>query len=64
MQDFRPLNDAEKAAVRKAKGERHYVHNYWRCTVAGCLTYQRYGSRSDGGRLPEEFKEKAAAAPE
>ena len=60
MQDFRPLNAAEKAAVRAEKGERHYVHDYWRCTVAGCLWYQRYDKRSDGGFLPETFREEPA----
>ncbi|MFI6464250.1 hypothetical protein [Streptomyces sp. NPDC050528] len=58
-QDFRPVRGAEKAAIRAEKGARHYVHDYWRCTAAGCLWYQRWYSRGDGGLLPEEFREEA-----
>ncbi|WP_327428738.1 MULTISPECIES: hypothetical protein [unclassified Streptomyces] len=56
MQDFRLLNDAEKAAVRKDKGI-PFVHDYWRCTASGCLWYHRWYKKSDGGTLPEEFRE-------
>ncbi|AVH58734.1 MULTISPECIES: hypothetical protein [Streptomyces] len=55
MQDFRPLTDAEKVAVQTIK-KIVYVHDYWRCAVAGCLWFQRYDKRSDGGFLPEEFR--------
>ncbi|WP_405872722.1 MULTISPECIES: hypothetical protein [unclassified Streptomyces] len=62
-QDFRQLNDAEKGAVREEKGDRHYVHDLWRCTADRCLTYFRYGNMSDRGLLPEKFR-KEPAAPE
>lgn len=55
MQDFRPLNDAERAVVRHLK-KIAYVHDYWRCGVAGCLRFQRYDKLSDGGLFPEEFR--------
>ncbi|MFE5815579.1 hypothetical protein [Streptomyces sp. NPDC056479] len=63
MQDFRPLNGAEKAAVRADKGVR-YVDWYWRCTAKGCLTYYRHLNMSDRGLLPEKFREEEAAAQE
>ena len=66
-QDVRKLNDAERAAVREEKGPRHYVHDLWRCTAKGCLWYQPYFRKGDGGVLPEKFREKKdeeAAAPE
>lgn len=56
MQDFRPLNDEERAAVREQK-KINYVHDYWRCTAAGCLSFQRYDKKSDNGLLPEKFRE-------
>ncbi|KOU67321.1 hypothetical protein ADK57_17310 [Streptomyces sp. MMG1533] len=60
-QDFRKLDDAEKAAVRKEKGPRHYVHDLWRCTAVGCLWYQPWHHTRGGDRLPEEFRKEAAA---
>lgn len=59
-QDFRKLDDAEKAAVRE-EDKRHYVHDLWRCTAVGCLTYFRYGNMSDRGLLPEKFRTEPAA---
>jgi len=65
MQDFRPLNDEEKAAVRKDKGDDRYrVDNLWRCTAKGCLTYYRHLNKYDRGLLPERFREEKAAEPE
>lgn len=61
-QDFQKLDDEEKAAVLK-EGDRHYMHDLWRCTAAGCLTYFRYGNMSDRGLLPEKFR-KEPASPE
>ncbi|MFJ5266134.1 hypothetical protein ACIQAC_37310 [Streptomyces sp. NPDC088387] len=60
-QDFRKLDDAEQAAVRKEKGERHYVHDLWRCTAEGCRWYQPYLHTAGGGLLPERFGKQAAA---
>ncbi|MGW2519210.1 hypothetical protein ACWC09_19780 [Streptomyces sp. NPDC001617] len=63
MQEFRKLHDDEKAAVREAKGARHFVDDLWRCTAAGCRTYFRAGHLHDRGLLPEKFgneKEEAA----
>jgi hypothetical protein len=63
MQDFRPVNDEEKAAIREERGDpRHYVDWYWRCTAKGCLSYYRHLKKSDGGLLPEKFREEEAAA--
>lgn len=59
MHDFRLLNHAEKAAVR-ATTEITYVHDLWRCTVPGCVRFQRWDKKSEGGLLPEEFREKTA----
>ncbi|MEV0633612.1 hypothetical protein AB0I77_01255 [Streptomyces sp. NPDC050619] len=62
-QEFQKLNDAEKAAVRAVKGDRHYVHDLWRCTADGCLWYQPWHHTRGGDLLPERFR-KEAAAPE
>ncbi|WSQ09247.1 hypothetical protein OG604_16520 [Streptomyces sp. NBC_01231] len=62
MQEFRLLNDEEKAAIRAEKGDGHHVDNLWRCTAKGCLTYYRHLKKSDRGRLPDRFGEEAAAA--
>ena len=63
MQDFRKLNEEERAAVRAEKKDpRHYVDNLWRCTAQGCLWYQPYLHTNGGGLLPERFKEEAATA--
>ncbi|MFI6852900.1 hypothetical protein [Streptomyces sp. NPDC050416] len=63
MQDFRKLNEEERAAVREEKKDpRHYVDNLWRCTVKGCLWYQPYLHTDGGGLLPERFREEAAPA--
>jgi hypothetical protein len=59
-QEFRRLDEAEKAAVRADRGERHFVDHYWRCTAPGCRWYQRWSSRADGGLLPEELRMRAA----
>ncbi|MDG9721432.1 MULTISPECIES: hypothetical protein [unclassified Streptomyces] len=59
MQDFRPLDDAERSAV-KEQLKIPYVHDYWRCDVAGCLRFQRWDKRRDGGLLPERFRRQAA----
>ncbi|MDT7842310.1 hypothetical protein [Streptomyces justiciae] len=59
-QDFRKLNDDEKAWVR-AEGSRSYVDNLWRCTAVGCLTYFRIGRINDRGLLPEKFKKEPPA---
>ncbi|GHG93249.1 hypothetical protein [Streptomyces lanatus] len=64
MQEFRKLDDDEKAAVRAKRGESHYVDDLWRCTAAGCLTYFRAGRLSDRDRLPESFVKEEAAAGE
>ena len=63
-QDFRRLDDAEKAAVREEKGDRHYVHDLWRCTADRCLTYYPHLRKRDRGLLPEKFREEEAAAAE
>ncbi|MGW1722921.1 hypothetical protein ACWCQK_08345 [Streptomyces sp. NPDC002306] len=55
MQDFRPLTDEEKDAVRSVV-EVSYVHDYWRCTAVGCLRFQRWYAKRDGASLPEEFR--------
>ncbi|MFI6486400.1 hypothetical protein [Streptomyces sp. NPDC050564] len=62
-QDFRKLNDAEKAAVRAEKGERHFVNNLWRCTAKGCLWYQPYLHTRGGDRLPEKFRDDPTTEP-
>ncbi|MDN0196854.1 hypothetical protein [Streptomyces sp. S.PNR 29] len=58
---FRKLNAEEKAAVRAAKGDRHYVDDLWRCSAEGCLWYQPYFHTRGGDVLPERFREEAAA---
>ncbi|MFI6564567.1 hypothetical protein [Streptomyces sp. NPDC050534] len=60
-QKFRPLDNAEKAAVREKKGPRFYVGNLWRCTAERCLWYQPYLNRGKGGLLPESFRKEAAS---
>jgi hypothetical protein len=62
MQEFRPLNDEEKAAVRAERGDRHQVDNLWRCTAKGCVSYYRHLNKSDRGLLPERFRKEAAAS--
>ncbi|MFD7706709.1 hypothetical protein ACFV6E_30860 [Streptomyces sp. NPDC059785] len=55
MQDFRRVRwDAEKAAIREITGKRN-VEDYWRCTRKGCLRFQRWTDKHDGGTLPVEF---------
>ncbi|WP_329339184.1 hypothetical protein OG866_28980 [Streptomyces sp. NBC_00663] len=60
MQDFEKLDQDEKAWAR-AEGGRTYVHDLWRCTAAGCLTYFRIGRINDHGLLPEKFRKEPAA---
>ncbi|MGW3092313.1 hypothetical protein ACWDCC_02595 [Streptomyces sp. NPDC001102] len=55
MQEFRKLDAGEKAAVREARGPRHFVDDLWRCTATGCRTYFRAGHLHDRGLLPEKF---------
>jgi hypothetical protein len=64
MQDFRRMVAAEKAAVREKEGPRYFVGDLWRCDVKGCVRYQPYFSKRNGGDLPEKFREEKAAAPE
>ena len=64
MQDFRLVNDEEKAAIRADKGDRYQVDNLWRCMAKGCLTYYRHLNKYDRGSLPARFGEEEAAAKE
>lgn len=64
MQEFRKLDDKERAAVRAAKGDRHFVNDLWRCTAVGCLTYFRAGNLGDRDLLPETFRKEEAATEE
>ncbi len=59
-QKFRPLNPAERAAVREKKGARFFVGNLWRCTAKGCLWYQPHLNRGKGDLLPETFQDETA----
>ncbi|MEV0320364.1 hypothetical protein ACIBKX_05065 [Streptomyces sp. NPDC050658] len=50
MQEFRPLTELEKELVRTLKGKQ-YVDDYWRCARPGCLRFQRWNDKGDGGYL-------------
>jgi hypothetical protein len=57
-QEFRMLDAGERREVE----ERHRNRtDLWRCTAEGCRWYQPVHNQGDGGRLPEDRANPAAA---